>query len=279
MRSASCALRYALREMRIAHLSDVHFGRISHPNIVDALLKELGEGRFNVVVVSGDLTQRARTSQYQAARQMLNAIRGPVVVLPGNHDVPAWYWPLERTQRPLKRYVKYIAQNLTPAFATPGLAVAGCNTAHGWTIKGGRVLRSDLERVEDFLKHQPPHFFRVLVVHHPLLRLPNAPTDEVAKGTQAALDLVVRQNVRLLLWGHLHRSHARAITIPETNHKVVVACAGTATSSRGREAGANRKANYYNHIQIESEQITIDERRYIPEKNHFQSERITTYNL
>lgn len=264
--------------MKLAHLSDVHFGRIASPGVVPALLGELNAGDFDLVVVSGDLTQRARQHQFQAAADMLGAIEAPVLVVPGNHDVPAWYRPWTRTRAPLRRYKRYITPNLQPTFEQDGLAVAGFNTAHGLTFKGGRVRPRDLAAVETFFARQPETAFKVLVSHHPLYRLPTAPTREVARFSKPVLDLIKRRQVRLLLWGHLHRSHVEAFTLPGSSHRVVAACAGTATSSRGREAGPDPRVNQYNHIEIGQGHFSIEERRYDPDAKGYLSARTTTFD-
>src|SRR5690606_13371248 len=99
---------------KLAHVSDIHFGRIAHPGIVDALVEEVNACGVDLVVVSGDLTQRARTMQFQAAAAMLEAFNPPTLVVPGNHDVYAWWYPVSRWFNPLHRYKQHITADLAP---------------------------------------------------------------------------------------------------------------------------------------------------------------------
>ncbi|MEO0560121.1 MAG: metallophosphoesterase [Bacteroidota bacterium] len=105
-------------ELKIAHLSDIHFGRIAHPAIVSAIVADVNAAGVDLVVASGDLTQRARTHEYEAARAMLDAFEAPVLAVPGNHDVRAWWHnPFERVWRSSKRFKRFITEDLTPSMS------------------------------------------------------------------------------------------------------------------------------------------------------------------
>ena len=97
---------------RLAHLSDIHFGR-TDPAAVEGLVRSLGEARPDLVVVSGDFTQSARTEEFAAARAFLDRLPAPAFAVPGNHDLPQWN-PLERLLRPYVRYRRYIDKELEP---------------------------------------------------------------------------------------------------------------------------------------------------------------------
>ena len=266
----------------LAHLSDIHFGKIAHPGIVDALVSEINAERPDVVVVSGDLTQRARTDQFQAARAMLDAFESPVIVVPGNHDVRAWWHnPFDRLWRSSHRFRKYICEDLTPEFDIEGLAVFGMNSAHGWTIKGGRIRPEHIEEMEAFFDRQPADAFRVLTLHHHLMLLQGLGNHDVSRDANLALDAAQRAHVDLILCGHLHTSHvALAELAPSSKadgeeERVVIASAGTATSSRGR--GTDRDTNFYNWVRIEADRFVVEERRFDPEVGRFGSERETAF--
>ena len=125
---------------RIAHLSDIHFGA-HDPRIVDAATAWLEERRPDLVVISGDLTQRARVEQFRAAAAWLNRLRGAglkILVIPGNHDVPL-FDVVRRFARPLARYKRYISRDLCPFYEDDEVAILGLNTARSLTIKDGRI--------------------------------------------------------------------------------------------------------------------------------------------
>ncbi len=270
------------RTLTLAHLSDVHFGRISHPRIVQTLIDEVNGADIDLVVVSGDLTQRARKRQFVEARAMLDAFEPPVIVVPGNHDVRAWWHnPFDRLWRSSRRFRTYVSDDVTPQFATDGLAAFGLNSAHGWTIKGGRIRPEHVEEMEAFFARQPPDAFRVLTLHHHLLLLEGLDNVDVSRDARLALDAARRVRVDLVLCGHLHTSHVAPVELTEPTagdpggHCVVIASAGTATSSRGR--GPDADVNFYNWIRVEETTFTVEERRFDPASETFRPERETTF--
>ncbi|MEP0547946.1 MAG: metallophosphoesterase [Rhodothermales bacterium] len=262
---------------RLAHLSDIHFGKIAHERVVPALVEEVNDGGLDLVVISGDLTQRARTSEYEAARAMIDAFRPPVLVVPGNHDVRAWWHnPFERIFRSASRFRRFIGDDTTPSFAADGVAAFGLNSAHGLTIKGGKIRPRHLDRMRTFFEAQPPEAFRVLVVHHHLTRLRALGSHDIAHGAKKALQAAGSANVELLLCGHLHMSHVENVEIDvELGQRIVIASAGTATSSRGR--GTNRDVNFYNHVCVWPDHFTVAERRFVADAGAFEPARETRF--
>ena len=269
---------------RIAHLSDVHFGRIGNPSVVGALVDEVNGAAVDLVVVSGDLTQRARTAQFQAARQMLKAFQPPLVVVPGNHDVPAWWHnPARRVLRPSRKYRQLIGryfahQQVVVPDGRPAVRAFGLDSAHGLTIKGGRIRKSELEAMRGFFGSAAPDDFRVAVLHHHLTRLVALGDHDVAHGAKRALGAMASAGVDLVLCGHLHTSHVAHLEATHPGRRrLVIASAGTATSDRSREAGGH-EVNFYNWIEVEPTRFTVRERRFEPATGGFVPERATTFD-
>jgi 3',5'-cyclic AMP phosphodiesterase CpdA len=261
--------------VRIAHLSDIHFGRIAYPEIVGLLVGEVNAAEVDLVAVSGDLTQRARRHQFTAAVEMLKSFEAPVLVVPGNHDVYPWWRPISRLAFPLGRYKRYVSRDLLPTFEMEGLSVLGINSAHGRTVKGGQIRKREREAIREFFSSRDASIFKVLVVHHHITRIQALGPHDVVSQAREALEVASASGVDLILCGHLHVSHVEPLSVVPENHRIVVVSAGTATSNRGR--GTNRHTNFYNVIEIDDEAFTIEERKFDPEARRFVTHATTRF--
>jgi 3',5'-cyclic AMP phosphodiesterase CpdA len=260
--------------MTIAHVSDPHFGRIAHDGIVDALVSEINGRGAELVVVSGDLTQRARPSEFRSARRMLERFAAPVLVVPGNHDVYPWWRPFRRMSTPLKRYCAQVTDDLTPSVVRDEVAVLGINSAHGKTIKGGRIGPQERHAIRRFFRDKGDRF-KVLVLHHHLTTIQSLGPHDVARQAEATLEVAADAGVHLILCGHLHISHIEPLEIIPNERRIVIASAGTATSNRGRKS--NRRINFYNWIDVEPSAFEIEERRYLPDRDRFTQDSVTVF--
>jgi len=224
---------------RIAHLSDVHFGA-HDPAVVAGAEAWLAGERPDLVVISGDFTQRARVDQYREAGAFLDRIEAlglATLGVPGNHDVPL-YDLVQRFTRPLQRYRRYIDDDLCPWFESANLAVLGINTARSLTFKDGRISHEQMAIIRDRFRDVPPGRTRVLVTHHPLFAMPigeaGEPSEAVGRQGEA-LQAVADAGVHILLAGHFHRSFTEsARRMVKNAGAALVIQAGTATSIRLR---------------------------------------------
>jgi len=223
---------------RLVHLSDLHFGAHDE-RLVEAVSQEVEQLRPDLVVISGDFTQRARTEQFREACKFLEGLRErghEVLGVPGNHDVPL-YDVLRRFLSPLARYRRFIDDTLCPFVELPGVAVLGVNTARSLTFKDGRINKDQVEFIRETFARTPSEKMRVIVTHHPLFALTVGGEVERAIGRQElALDAVEESGVDLVLAGHAH--HASALDAGDIVTRaggVLVVQAGTATSTRVRE--------------------------------------------
>ncbi|MFP4227318.1 MAG: metallophosphoesterase family protein [Salinivenus sp.] len=260
--------------MTIAHISDLHFGRLADPGVVDALGREINGGAVDLVALSGDLTQRARPREFAAAQDFLSALDPPLLVVPGNHDVYPWWRPVKRLLWPLQRYKHAVTDDLAPSFATDGVAVLGIATAHGATIKGGRITDADRAAIHEYFSEVSEAAFRVLVLHHHLTKIRSVGPHDVARYARETLEAAAAAGVHLILCGHLHVSHVETLRVDR--HRIVVASAGTATSNRWRApTGA---VNFYNRITIASDAFDVEERRYVPRDHQFVRDGVTRFD-
>ena len=226
---------------RIAHLSDIHFGA-HDPKIVDAATAWLEERRPDLVIISGDLTQRARVEQFRAASAWLNRLRAAglkLLVIPGNHDIPL-YDVMRRFAAPLDRYKRYISPDLCPWYEDDEVAILGLNTARSLTIKDGRINHDQMDMLRERFASVASAKTRILVTHHPLFAMPIGRGGELSEAVgqhDDAVQAASEAGVHLALAGHFHRTYAQAARkMVEKAGGALIIQAGTATSTRLRNA-------------------------------------------
>src|SRR5215210_1786900 len=169
----------------LVHLSDIHFGHVDYATI-DPLIRTVWQIKPDVVAVSGDLTQRARSEQFQEARAFLDALPKPQIIVPGNHDVPL-YNVFARFLSPLRKYRRYITDDLEPFYSDGEIAVLGINTARSLTIKDGRVNQEQLALVRERFCALGENVTSVLVTHHPF-DLPEGSDEEMVGRSRRAIE-------------------------------------------------------------------------------------------
>jgi 3',5'-cyclic AMP phosphodiesterase CpdA len=238
----------------IVHVSDLHFGRID-PVILAPLVEFIGVIKPDLVAVSGDLTQRARTAEYIAAKEFLASIPFRQIVVPGNHDVPL-HNLVSRFARSLHRYTHYITADLQPFYADSEIVAVGVNTARAWTWKDGRINRFQLEKLRATMQAAPSTATKIVVTHHPF-DLPTGAEGRVVGRSRMAMKTLAECGVDLLLAGHFHIADtsqtAKRYEMP--GYSAIMVSSGTSTSTRGRG-----QPNSFNVIRIERPGITIERR-------------------
>jgi 3',5'-cyclic AMP phosphodiesterase CpdA len=237
----------------LAHISDLHFGRVD-PAVLAPLRRHLEAARPHLVVVSGDLTQRAREKQFMQARAYLDTLPRPQLVVPGNHDVPL-YDVLRRFLAPLARYRRIVTDDLQPEYIDDEIAVVGVNTARSLTFKGGRINEEQVAAVKARLCSLPESVTKILVTHHPFDVPPHQGEGGHLVGrARMAMESLAGCGADLLLAGHLHEAHvghtANRYSIPGLSALIVQA--GTATSTRTRET-----TNSFNLLHLDGRDIAV----------------------
>jgi 3',5'-cyclic AMP phosphodiesterase CpdA len=237
----------------LVHLSDLHFGRVD-PALLDPLRRAVADTAPDVVVVSGDLTQRARAWQFRQARAFLDGLPQPQIVVPGNHDVPLDN-VFRRFVNPLASYRRYISTDLEPVYRDGEIAVCGINTARSLTFKGGRINETQAEHVRATLCGLPERITKIVVTHHPF----DVPCDwedgQIVGRASMAMRMLARCGADILLAGHMHMAHAgntaRRYRLPR--YAALVVQAGTATSTRERG-----EANSFNVVRIAEPRVRVE---------------------
>jgi 3',5'-cyclic AMP phosphodiesterase CpdA len=224
----------------IVHLSDLHFGRLA-AETVQPLIASIRGVKPDLVVLSGDLTQRARASEFLDARRFMDALPGPVLVVPGNHDVPLWN-VAARFATPLRRYKRHITTDLSPIYCDEELVVVGVNTARSLTLGEGRIALSDVDAISRKLAAAPPSAIRMVVTHHPFDLPPGVGEQRLVGRAHTAMAKLAEAGADLFLAGHLHLSHIghSAERYRIAGHSALIVQAGTvSTRSRGEQPSFN----------------------------------------
>jgi len=260
----------------IAHISDLHFGSVNAP-IAEALGAELRDVAPDLLVVSGDLTQRGRRRQYAAAAEYLAGLPRPQIVVPGNHDIPL-FDVVRRFYFPLDRYRRHITANLSPFYRDDAIAILGINTARSWawSWKGfwrdGRISAEQQLDVERRFFGIPAGVFKIVVTHHPFIPPPRRRVHGIVGGAAAALEVLRRCGVDMLLAGHLHTSYSGDVRphYETINCSILSVQAGSTISTRLR-----REPNAYNVIVIKGGDVTVTARSWAA--NRFVETSVTRY--
>lgn len=248
----------------VVHISDLHFGRIN-PAILKPLQAFVTEVNPTLVAVSGDLTQRARTVEYIAARDFLAGIPCPQIVVPGNHDVPLRN-PFNRFIKGLAGYRQYITDNLEPFFADEEIAVAGVNTARALTWKNGRINRWQLQRLREQLQPIGNDKIKIVVTHHPF-DLPAGAEGEIVGRSRLAIQTLAECRVDMLLAGHFHIADIGYTSkrYKTAGYTALIVSSGTTTSTRARG-----QPNSLNVVRIARPNVTIDRFTWRPVTQRFE---------
>jgi 3',5'-cyclic AMP phosphodiesterase CpdA len=249
--------------LRILHVSDVHFGPPHLPDLSKEILALAERRRPDLVVLSGDLTQRAKPVQFREARRFVEGFGMPTIVVPGNHDVPL-YRVWERFFAPYGAYRKHFQRDLEPVVRSPQFIAVGINTAHGLTFTEGRIRKSRLREVARLLEEAPDSLVKIVVAHHHLVPPPRFGSQKVLTNAFEAIDVFSRAGVDLILSGHHHQSFIANSEefYPKGRPPVVILHSGTTTSTRGR--GSERSKNTCFWIEVGDRSMEISQLRWEP---------------
>lgn len=246
--------------LTLFHISDLHFGPPYVPHVGEALLKAAHTLPFDVIVASGDFTQRAKEEQYREARAFLDALpKKPLIVTPGNHDVPL-YRVFERVFSPYELYKKYISAELDSVYQSPQATIVSLNSSrHLTTITNGRVSREQLDFCANAFRESPAGAARIVVAHHHFAPAPDYDHSDAMPKARRALDRFTELKVEMILGGHLHRAYiGNSLDVysgKDREHGIVIVQSGTSTSRRGR--AREREKNSFNLIKIEPDTVDI----------------------
>lgn len=252
--------------MRIIHISDLHFG-MHNKLIVESFLQDLSHLKPDIIIISGDLTQRAKFTQYQLVKEFIQQLSCIVLVVPGNHDIPL-YAPYSRLLHPFKLFKDHISSNLSSHFSNDKVRILGVNSATPFKIKDGHLSEATLKRIQETFSN-PSDTLNILFFHHNLHYFEGM--HHPLENAEEFIRYLTNSTIHLVCTGHLH--YASLNLIPKANNqKGVILHAGSLCCLR-----SNDKKNSYYLIDTEDLKVTINWRVYT---NHsFVSEKTQSFNF
>ena len=246
------------------HCSDLHFGHPAVPEQYEAIEALIQARKYDVIAISGDVSQRARAGEFQRAREFIRQAEkvGHTIVVPGNHDVAWWYAPLGlgNIDRMFAKYRAYISKDLEPVLRVAGATFVGLNTSQGvirqtltWNFRDisiiGHLTRPQIARARAEFEHSRAGDARIIVMHH------NPVKGELSqrhglKNTQRILGAFAEMGVDLVLCGHDHQEAVHYIE--HTKRGTIISTSGTISNrSRGGRPGS------VNSIRITEQDIEV----------------------
>lgn len=254
------------KPLRFLHLSDLHFGRIE-----DRVLTKLEQyitsqdNVFNLTILTGDLTQRAKSSQFIAAKEFLAKLKCPLFLVPGNHDVPL-YNPFIRFFNPYLKFKRFFNDHSPQFYEDENVVVYGLWTVNNFSIKDATVDSRQVDLMEAKFKSTPAHKIKIIAFHHPLA------TAESSR-VERALRRIRAMKPHVMMWGHDHKANAKYWDAEAKAGPVMVA-AGTSVSNRTRE-----ETNSFNIIEVEGSLIRVRVVSFNTEKNDFEEIKTSEFEI
>jgi 3',5'-cyclic AMP phosphodiesterase CpdA len=246
----------------VVHLSDLHFGRLDS-RLVGPLLAAINDANPDLVAISGDFTQRARRRQFDEARQFLASVSSPVLVVPGNHDVPL-FDVARRFLSPLGRYRRFISPELEPVFVDDEIIAIGLNSARSLTFGRGRLDLLQVARAAERLAGANG-LVKIVVTHHPFDLPEHFDSKQLVGRAAMAMARLASAGADVFLAGHLHVSHIgqTAARYQIAGHSALVVQAGTmSTRLRG-------EANSFNLLRLQRARISVERQMWDDERQTF----------
>ncbi|HET9957537.1 MAG TPA: metallophosphoesterase [Polyangiaceae bacterium] len=275
----------------LVQISDPHFGT-ERPHVVEGLVALVREQQPALVVLSGDITQRARRAQFAAARAFLDRLNAPhVLVIPGNHDIPLFN-PVARWLYAYRNYREAFGPELEPEYESDDLLVLGLNTTRPYRHKDGEVSDAQIRRVSDRLSAARARQLKIVVTHQPVRVIRDSDVSNLLHGHERAVRAWASAGADLVLGGHIHLPYVRQLSdcFPDLPRRLWAVQAGTAVSHRVRDGVTNsvniiryapRHAGQPDHSDLRAAGTVCDVERwdYHVGQERFEREHVQTIAL
>lgn len=260
---------------KLLHISDLHFGPFYRDKVGEAVQRLASEAKPDVIVVSGDFTQRAESAQFAQAKAYLDRLPNvPRVVVPGNHDLPL-YRVMERFRDPHGLYREFISAELDSVSRFDGAVIVGLDsTAPRRAISNGRIHERQLDFCREAFSDTRDECAKIVVTHHHFASASDDERDQVLPKAERAMRQFIEMGVDLILGGHLHRSFIGDSldlfpSLRSGHQGIVIVQCGTTTSSHGR--GRESEGNSLNVIEVTADLLHVTHYLYYDDEDRFES--------
>jgi 3',5'-cyclic AMP phosphodiesterase CpdA len=189
--------------LRVLQVSDLHAGTLEEPSVGAGLRTLVARTEPELVVASGDLTHRNKRAQHERAAELLRSLERPLLVIPGNHDIPPW--PPRRFTSTFDEFEREWPE-LEPVYRSERLVVCGLNSVRPWKQQGGALRHSQLDRVARVLAEAPAGALRMVALHHHLMGAPWRTRKRTIANRSSVLGALVDAGAELIVSGHVHQS-------------------------------------------------------------------------
>jgi 3',5'-cyclic AMP phosphodiesterase CpdA len=254
----------------VLQVSDTHFGT-ERAEVVEALVAFAAELRPDLVVLSGDITQRARRAQFDAARRLVERLAAPALVaIPGNHDIPLFNLAA-RALSPYGGYARAFGTDLEPSYEADDLLVLGVNTTRAWRHKHGEVSAAQIEGIAQRLRQCPPQKLRIVVTHQPMHVPAGSDEGNLLRGHAEAARAWARAGADLVMGGHIHLPfvHLANERVPDLPRALWVVQAGTAVSRRVRPGAEANSVNLVRYDRADPGACVVERIDYDAARSRF----------
>jgi 3',5'-cyclic AMP phosphodiesterase CpdA len=258
--------------LTLLHMSDLHFGPHYVQRAGEALVRMAHDLEPDIIVNSGDFTQRATREQFEDAwRFMARLPDVPTAVVPGNHDVPL-YRIFERLFTPHALYREFISPDLDAVLRAEKLVLVALNsTSPLLKITNGRLRRSQLDLCARAFADAPADAVRAVVTHHHLAPAPDYEGSQTMPHARAILERLQGLGVEMIMGGHLHRAYVgNSLDVHpggQRDRGIIIVQSGTSASRRGR--AREREKNTFNLVRISETVVRVTHYMYFDEIDSF----------
>jgi 3',5'-cyclic AMP phosphodiesterase CpdA len=225
---------------RILHLSDIHFGSENH-KALDAVFELAVREPFDLIAITGDITQYGAVAEFAAAETWIKSLPGPLLITPGNHDTP-WAGLFSRVAMPFARYQRAFGDPWDASFEDDEITARTFNTARGVQIRlnwsKGAARLSHVESIARIFKAAPHEKLRVVLCHHPLTEMTGGPMTARVRGGLRAASVLAAAGTDIILTGHIHSPFVFPLALGE-GRTLAIGASTLSTRERGVPPGFN----------------------------------------